>query len=126
MKAAAVSRDSKPSSDDDALAPTDAPESAWHDPARDKDAASNSLRIRLTAREAEVLALLCEGLPNKMIARRLRISAGTVKVHVSNILRAMDVSTRLQAVVLARRWQLVHEPPVEAMRTQHSRRATHR
>ena len=58
----------------------------------------------LTAREREVLALLCEGLPNKLIARHLKISSGTVKVHISNIFRALNVSNRLQAVLIARCW----------------------
>lgn len=56
-------------------------------------------RIHLTRREHEVLALLCEGASNKVIARRLRISSATVKVHVSNIFRALQVSNRLQAVL---------------------------
>lgn len=59
--------------------------------------------IHLTPRQLEVLALLCEGLPNKLICRELNISAGTVKVHISCILRELGVSSRLQAVVSARR-----------------------
>ncbi len=61
----------------------------------------------LTPRQLEVLGLLCEGLPNKLIARRLGISGGTVKVHVVQILRAMNVSSRLQAVIAARTLGLV-------------------
>jgi DNA-binding NarL/FixJ family response regulator len=83
--------------------------------------------VHLTQREREVLALLCEGLPNKLIARRLNISAGTVKVHISNILRALGVSTRLQAVLFAREYGLGAEASVDALRPhQHSRRASHR
>ena len=59
---------------------------------------------------AQVLALLCEGLPNKLIARHLKISSGTVKVHISNIFRALNVSNRLQAVLIARCWELPREP----------------
>ena len=55
----------------------------------------------LTARQREVLELLCEGLQNKQIARRLNIAAATVKIHVANILRALNVSSRLQAAVVA-------------------------
>lgn len=61
----------------------------------------------LTPRQLEVLALLSEGLPNKLISRRLKIAGGTVKVHVVQILRALGVSSRLQAVVEARRLGLV-------------------
>jgi DNA-binding CsgD family transcriptional regulator len=57
----------------------------------------------LTPRETEVLALLCEGLPNKLIERRLGIGAGTVKCHVANILSKLGVASRLQAVVEAHR-----------------------
>jgi DNA-binding NarL/FixJ family response regulator len=56
----------------------------------------------LTPRQLEVLSSLCEGLSNKLIARRLSISAGTVKVHIGCILRELGVSNRLQAVISAR------------------------
>ena len=59
-------------------------------------------RVHLTPRQRDVLALLCEGLPNKLICRRLNISPGTVKAHISSILRELGVSSRLQAVVAAR------------------------
>lgn len=68
-----------------------------------------ALTIRLTPREREVLELLCQGLSNKAISRRLDIAVATVKVHVGNILRALDVSTRLEAVLLARCWDLTHD-----------------
>ena len=64
--------------------------------------------VRLTARELEVLKLLCEGLPNKLISRTLHISAGTVKSHIGSILRALGVSSRLQAVVRARQLGLLN------------------
>jgi len=54
-----------------------------------------------TPREREVLSLLCEGLPNKLIARRLNIALATVKIHVSNVLQELGVSSRLQAVLVA-------------------------
>ena len=65
--------------------------------------------VHLTPRQLEVLSLLCEGLPNKLICRRLNISTGTVKVHISGILRELGVTSRLQAVVSARRCGLVDE-----------------
>ena len=65
--------------------------------------------LHLTPRQLEVLSLLCEGLPNKLICRRLNIATGTVKVHISGILRELGVTSRLQAVVSARRSGLVDE-----------------
>lgn len=56
----------------------------------------------LTRRQREVLALLCEGLPNKSIGRRLNIAGGTVKVHVANIMHVLKVSSRLQVVIAVR------------------------
>ena len=58
---------------------------------------------RLTARERDVLRLLCEGLSNKAISRRLSISESTVKCHISSILKELRVRSRLEAVVVARR-----------------------
>ena len=69
--------------------------------------------LYLTPRQLDVLSLLCEGLPNKLISERLNISGGTVKIHISSILRALNVSSRLQAVVAARRAALVREPAPE-------------
>src|SRR5579864_8582945 len=60
--------------------------------------------LGLTHRQADVLRLLIQGKPNKLICRDLRLSEGTVKVHVSAILRAFNVHTRTQVVIeLARR-----------------------
>jgi DNA-binding NarL/FixJ family response regulator len=58
---------------------------------------------RLTDREREVLALLAEGQPNKVIARRLRIAEKTVKNHVTHILQTLDVSDRTQAALWLQR-----------------------
>lgn len=55
----------------------------------------------LTKREVEVLKLLAEGLFNKEIAYKLLISEKTVKNHVSNIFKKLDVSDRTQAAVYA-------------------------
>ncbi|WP_431074577.1 helix-turn-helix transcriptional regulator [Microbacterium phyllosphaerae] len=54
----------------------------------------------LTARERQVLALIVEGLSNRQIGERLFISAKTVSVHVSAVLRKLGVSTRTEAAVL--------------------------
>jgi DNA-binding NarL/FixJ family response regulator len=55
--------------------------------------------IGLTPRQSDVLALLLKGLPNKLIARELKVSVETVKDHVAAVLRALGVSTRTQAVL---------------------------
>jgi DNA-binding NarL/FixJ family response regulator len=57
----------------------------------------------LTPREREVLALLADGLPNKLIARRLDISEKTVKAHLTNIFQRIGVSDRTQAALWAER-----------------------
>lgn len=53
----------------------------------------------LTGREAEILQLISKGLSNKHIARDLDISLGTVKVHVKNLLRKLNVNSRIEAAV---------------------------
>jgi DNA-binding NarL/FixJ family response regulator len=55
--------------------------------------------LGLTPRQAEVLSLLLQGLPNKLIARQLNLSVETVKDHVAAVLRALGVSSRTQAVL---------------------------
>ena len=55
----------------------------------------------LTPREFEILTLLAEGQSNKVIARNLGISDGTVKLHVKAILRKLNISSRITAAVMA-------------------------
>ncbi len=55
----------------------------------------------LTPREREILCHLAEGQSNKVIARKLGISDGTVKLHVKAILRKLDVHSRVEAAVIA-------------------------
>lgn len=57
----------------------------------------------LSQREREVLALLVEGLPNKLIARRLEISEKTVKSHLTRVFREIGVTDRTQAALWAER-----------------------
>lgn len=61
----------------------------------------------LSERELQVLQLLAEGRTNKEIAARLYVSEATVKTHVENILRKLEVSDRTQAVAEAFRRGLV-------------------
>jgi DNA-binding NarL/FixJ family response regulator len=55
--------------------------------------------LGLTPRQTEVMALLLQGKPNKLIARDLNVSVETVKDHVAAVLRALGVSSRTQAVL---------------------------
>ncbi len=59
--------------------------------------------LGLTKREAQILALLSEGLRNSAIARRLFLSTKTVDHHVSSILTKLGVPSRAEAVAMARR-----------------------
>jgi DNA-binding NarL/FixJ family response regulator len=60
----------------------------------------------LTPREREVLAMVAQGLPNKLIARRLEISEKTVKAHLTRIFERLGVSDRTQAALWAQRHRL--------------------
>jgi two-component system NarL family response regulator len=55
----------------------------------------------LTAREIEVLGLVADGSSNKVVARTLLITEGTVKSHVNAVLRKLDAGDRTQAVTIA-------------------------
>jgi len=61
----------------------------------------------LTAREQQVLAMLAEGLLNKEIANRLRISEHTVKFHISSIMGKLGASSRTEAVTRGIRRRLI-------------------
>lgn len=65
------------------------------------DRKSDSPFDNLTPRELEILCHLSEGQSNKVIARHLDISDGTVKLHVKAILRKLGVHSRVEAAVLA-------------------------
>lgn len=55
--------------------------------------------LSLTPRQTDVLALLLQGKPNKIIARELGVSVETIKDHVAAVLKALGVSSRTQAVL---------------------------
>jgi DNA-binding NarL/FixJ family response regulator len=59
--------------------------------------------LGMTGRQSEVLALLIQGKPNKLICRDLGLAEGTVKIHVTAILRALGVANRTQAVIAVSR-----------------------
>jgi DNA-binding NarL/FixJ family response regulator len=61
--------------------------------------------VGLTPRQSDVLGLLLQGKPNKLIARDLNVSVETVKDHVAAVLRALGVSSRTQAVLAVSQMQ---------------------
>ncbi len=63
---------------------------------------------KLTARELDVLTFLAQGLRNREIAEELGLAEPTVKIHVNNLLRKLQVKDRTEAAVVALRRGLVH------------------
>jgi len=53
----------------------------------------------LTDRQQQVATLVCDGLSNKMIARKLGVSEGTVKVHLHAIYEKLDILSRTQLMI---------------------------
>ena len=68
----------------------------------------------LTARELEILALVCDGASNQEICTRLGIGLPTVKFHVTNVFAKLGVRRRTQAVALAVHLQLVRPDWIDA------------
>ncbi|MBO0612239.1 response regulator [Thiothrix fructosivorans] len=63
-----------------------------------EDAANVPVAFGMTPRQLEVCRLMIAGLPNKAIARKLACAEGTVRLHVSAVLRALNVRNRTEAV----------------------------
>ena len=61
----------------------------------------------LTPRQLEVLRLMAQGLSNKGICKRLNVAEGTVKLHVTAVMRALNTCNRTQAVIEATRRGLI-------------------
>lgn len=66
-------------------------------------AARTPADLGITERQLQVLALMMQGKSNKLICRELNLAEGTVKIHVSAILKALNVTSRTQAVVAVSR-----------------------
>jgi DNA-binding NarL/FixJ family response regulator len=66
-----------------------------------ENAPVTSKSLGLTPRQADVLYLVLQGKPIKLISRELGLREGTVKGHVTAVLRALNVTTRTQAIVVA-------------------------
>lgn len=62
----------------------------------------------LTDRELEILQLVANGQSNKLIARALDITEGTVKTHLKNILGKLDATSRTEAAAIAQKRGIVH------------------
>ena len=58
-------------------------------------------RQRLTARETQIVQYLARGASNKVIARELDVSESTVKIHVQNVLKKLNLTSRVQVAVYA-------------------------
>ena len=71
--------------------------------ARGHPAPRSAGELRLTEREGEVLALILQGKSNKLICRELGVTEATVKNHVTAILKALNVTNRTEAVIVAGR-----------------------
>ncbi|MBB4911893.1 response regulator [Actinophytocola algeriensis] len=65
----------------------------------------------LTPRERDVLALVGRGLSNQEIGRELHLAEGTVKAHLTSILRNLDVQNRVQAAITAYEAGMASPPP---------------
>ena len=77
-----------------------------NEPVRTRPPGGDPRGLGLTDRQCDVLRLLVRGLPNKLICRHLQLAEGTVKVHVSAVLRALGARNRTQAVIAASRMGL--------------------
>lgn len=70
--------------------------------------APDSNQVALTDREQQTLLLIAEGLSNKLIARELGISDGTVKIHVKHLLTKLQLHSRLELAAWAHRGGFLH------------------
>jgi DNA-binding NarL/FixJ family response regulator len=76
------------------------------DLSKDDDTGHPELDV-LTARQRDILALLADGMPNKLIGSALGITEGTVKQHLKSLYKRLDVQNRTQAVRAARTMGLI-------------------
>jgi LuxR family maltose regulon positive regulatory protein len=80
---------------------------AWNGLSTTEAHHTKSLLALLTARERDVLELVLEGASNREIARRLTLSVNTVKKHVLNVCRKLNVQSRAQAIAKVRTLRLL-------------------
>jgi DNA-binding NarL/FixJ family response regulator len=65
--------------------------------------------VHLTPRQGQIVALMAEGLSDKEIARRLRVSPATVRTHIDRLFADNGIHTRTEAVVAWMRDQVTRE-----------------
>jgi DNA-binding CsgD family transcriptional regulator/ssRNA-specific RNase YbeY (16S rRNA maturation enzyme) len=90
--------DEAPAQEMETTSPTSSPPEPESLPAQETQSAAAVLEEPLSSREREVLRLMAQGLRNQEIANHLTVSDNTVKAHVKNIYRKLDVHDRVQAV----------------------------
>jgi NarL family two-component system response regulator LiaR len=79
-----------------------------------RPAAPDTAASGLTSREADILKALAEGLSNKQIARQFWLSEQTIKFHLTNIYRKLDVGSRTEAVRHAYEHGMIENPMLRA------------
>lgn len=89
--------------------PVRQPEGSPHAADAPRTSAMTPADLGLTPRQGQVLYLILQGKPIKLISRALGLSDNTTKTHVSAVLRALNVTTRTQAIVVASRLHLVFD-----------------
>ncbi|MFA6013794.1 MAG: response regulator transcription factor [Gallionellaceae bacterium] len=80
---------------------------------------SRTFKQGLTARQLEILTLVAQGLTNKEISEKLNLADGTVKVHVAAIYQALRVTSRTEAVSLARRMGMFPKEDLQNFQINH-------
>ena len=79
------------------------------DPEHLPDLGLDTILTTLTDRQLDILRLIGQGKSNKVIALEKQLSGNTVKVHVSAILRALDLKNRTQIGLLAQKFGLLND-----------------
>jgi DNA-binding NarL/FixJ family response regulator len=77
----------------------------------DTEASSGDAELHFTPKQQEVFEQLLLGLPNKVIASRLKMAEGTVKTHLHGIYQILRVNSRAQAILKSRQLQIVGGAP---------------
>ena len=79
----------------------------WMEQERPESPTADGVHLALTPREKKTLELIAKGLSNREIAIQMKISVPTVKSHINNLYRKLQVKNRKEAVLRARRYRLV-------------------